>query len=201
MRGLYFRLYLVMDVFSRKVVGWAVHEEEDGRLAAQLVERAALAEGVVRGQLVLHADNGAAMKASTLLAKLEALGVATSFSRPRTSDDNPFSESLFRTLKYRPEFPADPFVSLDAARAWVARFVHWYDEIHFHSGIGHVTPSSRHQGLDTAILAARRKVYAAARRRNPNRWSGHVRDCEPAGPVSLNPQRLAVAATTNEAAA
>jgi transposase InsO family protein len=201
-RGLYFRLYLVMDVFSRKIVGWSVHEEEDGLFAAQMIERAALAECVVRGELTLHADNGGPMKASTMLAKLEALGVATSFSRPRTSDDNPFSESLFRTLKYRPEFPAAPFESIDAARAWVARFVHWYNEIHFHSGIGHVTPASRHQGRDEAILAKRRTVYAAARRRNPGRWSGDVRDCERVGPVSLNPQRPAVVTkTTNEAAA
>jgi transposase InsO family protein len=201
-RGLFFRLYLVMDVFSRKAVGWSVHEEEEGLFAAQLVERAALDEGVVRGELTLHADNGGPMKASTMLAKLEALGVAASFSRPRTSDDNPFSESLFRTLKYRPEFPAAPFESIDAARAWVARFVHWYNEVHFHSGIGHVTPTSRHQGRDAAILAKRRTVYAAARRRNPERWSGDVRDCARAGPVSLNPQRLAAATTTtNEAAA
>lgn len=188
-RGLFFRLYLVMDVFSRKITGWSVHEEEDGVFAAQLVERAALAEGVVRGELTLHADNGGPMKASTLLAKLEALGVAASFSRPRTSDDNPFSEALFRTLKYRPEFPAAPFESIDAARAWVARFVHWYNEIHLHSGIGYVTPSSRHQGKDEAILAARRDVYTAARRRNPGRWSGDVRDCDAVGPVTLNPQR------------
>jgi len=201
-RGLYFRLYLVMDVFSRKAVGWSVHEDEDGLLAAQLVERTALAECVVRGELTLHADNGGPMKASTMLAKLEALGVAASFSRPRTSDDNPYSESLFRTLKYRPEYPAAPFESIDAARTWVARFVHWYNEVHFHSGIGHVTPSSRHQGKDTAILAARKKVYTAARNRNPGRWSGDVRDCERAGPVSLNPQRPAVVTTTtNEAAA
>ena len=200
-RGLFFRLYLVMDVFSRKIVGWQVHEEEDGLLAAQLVERAALAEHVGRGELTLHADNGGPMKASTLLAKLEALGVATSFNRPRTSDDNPFSEALFRTLKYRPEFPSAPFESIDAARAWVARFVHWYNEIHFHSGIGHVTPSSRHQGHDAAILAARRKVYAAARRRNPERWSGEVRDCERVGPVALNPERPERSALVSEVAA
>ena len=202
-RGLFFRLYLVMDVFSRKVVGWSVHEEEDGLLAAQLVERAALVECIVRGELTLHADNGGPMKASTLLAKLEALGVASSFSRPRTSDDNPFSEALFRTLKYRPEYPSAPFLSIDAARAWVARFVHWYNEVHFHSGIGHVTPASRHEGKDAAILAKRRAVYAAARRRNPGRWSGEIRDCERAGPVALNPQRPDVVetTTTNEAAA
>ena len=201
-RGLFFRLYLVMDVFSRKVVGWAVHEEEDGLLAAQLVERAALVERVVRDELTLHADNGGPMKASTLVAKLDALGIAASYSRPRTSDDNPYSESLFRTLKYRPEYPSQPFASIDAARAWVARFVHWYNEIHLHSGIGHVTPASRHQGRDAAILAERRKVYAAARRRNPGRWSGAVRDCEPVGAVALNPQRPDVVTTTaNEKAA
>lgn len=195
-RGLYFRLYLVMDVFSRKVVGFSVHEEEDGRLAADLVERSALAEGVPRGELVLHADNGGPMKASTLLAKLEALGIAASFSRPRTSDDNPFSEALFRTLKYRPEYPAEPFASIDAARAWVTRFVHWYDEVHLHSGIGYVTPASRHRGEDAAILAARKKVYAAARRRNPDRWSGEIRDCARVGAVTLNPQRPDVVETT-----
>ena len=201
-RGLFFKLYLVMDVFSRKAVGWAVHEEEDGLLAAQLVERAALVERIVRNELTLHADNGGPMKASTLVAKLEALGIAASYSRPRTSDDNPYSESLFRTLKYRPEYPSDPFASIDAARAWVARFVHWYNEIHLHSGIGHVTPASRHQGRDAAILTARRKVYAAARRRNPERWSGEVRDCELVGAVALNPQRPdVVPTTTNEAAA
>ena len=137
-----------------------------------------------------------------MIAKLEALGVAASFSRPRTSDDNPYSEAIFRTLKYRPEYPTAPFATIDAARAWVTRFVHWYNQIHFHSGIGHVTPGSRHEGRDTAILAARKKVYEAARRRNPGRWSGDVRDCERAGPVSLNPQRPAVAeAMKAEAAA
>lgn len=124
------------------------------------------------------------------------------YSRPRTSDDNPYFESLFRALKYRPEYPSQPFASIDAARAWVARFVDGYNEIHLHSGIGHVTPASRHQGRDAAILTERRKVYAAARRRNPARWSGEVRDCEPVGAVALNPQRPdVVTTTTNEAAA
>ena len=198
----YFYLYVIIDVFSRCVVGWMLAPKESATLAEKLIEETCERHGIAPGQLTIHADRGSSMRSKLVAQLLADLGVTQTHSRPHVSNDNPFSEALFRTLKYRPEFPAAPFESIDAARAWVARFVHWYNEINFHSGIGHVTPSSRHQGRDAAILAKRRTVYAAARRRNPGRWSGDVRDCTHAGPVSLNPQRPAVVATTtNEAAA
>ncbi|GEM_PF-1891596 len=115
-----------MDIDSRKVVGWEVHEQELADLAAGLVRRACLAEGITRPGLVLHADNGAPMKGATL----QQLGVVPSFSRPSVSNDNPYSESLFRTLKYTPAWPGKPFESLEAARAWVQEFVTWYNGVH-----------------------------------------------------------------------
>lgn len=183
-RGAYFHLYLVMDVYSRRIVGWEVHAEESSELAAALMRRVVMEAGNPEG-LKLHSDNGAPMKGNTLLATLQALGVVPSFSRPRVSDDNPFSESLFRTLKYRPCFPDGPFASLEAARAWVATFVAWYNGEHRHSGIKFVTPDERHFGLEKDILERRRCVYERAQRRQPERWSGSIRDWSPAGPVRL----------------
>ena len=124
-RGQFYRLYLIEDVFSRKIVGWEVHAEESAAHASRLIERACLAEGVHRPGLVLHSDNGSPMKGATMLSTLQRLGVVPSFSRPSVSDDNPYAESLFRTLKYTPAFPPQPFANLADARAWVARFVHW----------------------------------------------------------------------------
>ena len=201
-RGRFLRLYMVMDVWSRKIVGWEVHDEESPELAAALIERTARREGIDRGQLTLHADNGGPMKGATMLAKLEALGVAASFSRPRTSDDNPFSESLFRTLKYRPLYPTRPFASIEAARAWVTAFVAWYDCVHLHASIRFVTPADRHAGRDAEILARRARVYAAARRRHPERWTRSVRDWSPVATVTLNPERTPAArAAANETSA
>lgn len=188
-RGIFYYLYMFVDVWSRKVVGWEVHDEESMEHSARLVERICLAEGVGPDTLTLHADNGGPMKGSTMLAMLEGLGVAASFSRPRVSDDNPFSESLFRTMKYRPEFPRDPFESVEDVRAWVERFVAWYNEQHLHSGINFVSPSDRHSGRHEAILAHRERVYAEARRRRPGRWAGELRDWTPTAMVRLNPGR------------
>jgi transposase InsO family protein len=150
--------------------------------------RRVLARGRRAGQLVLHADNGAAMKGKTMLVKLEELGIVPSFSRPRVSDDNPFPEALFRTLKYRPSYPDRPFVTLDDARRWVATFVAWYNDDHQHSGIRFVTPSERHHGHKAVILAHRHRVYLAARDRHPARWSRHTRDWTPVATVRLNPE-------------
>ena len=130
-RGLFYYLYLVVDLYSRKVVGWQVHDRESGEAASALVTEACLVEGVCRDQLVLHADNGSPMKGETLLVTLQALGVMPSFSRPSVSDDNPFSEALFRTVKYRPWYPERPFASLAEARAWVERFVAWYNPVSY----------------------------------------------------------------------
>ena len=185
--GQFFRLYLVMDVFSRKIVGWEVHERECGELASLLVEQSCRREGIPRGQLTLHADNGGPMKGATLLATLERLGVAPSHSRPRVSDDNPFSESLFKTLKGVPEYPDGPFLDVEQARAWVARFVLWYNTEHLHSEICYVTPASRHDGEDREILDHRRQVYEAAKRTRPDRWKGATRNWSYINEVSLNP--------------
>ena len=137
--------------------------------------------------LVLHADNGGPMKGSTMLATLHRLGVLASFSRPRVSDDNPYAEALFRTLKYRPGYPRKPFESIDAARVWVAGFVAWYNEEHLRSAIRYVTPKDRHARRDTDLLAARHRVYCAARKRTPRRWTRHTRNWTSVGPVALNP--------------
>jgi putative transposase len=186
-RGLFYYLYLVEDIFSRKIVAWAVHEQELSGLAAELMEKACLDEGIAPYQLVLHADNGKPMKGSTMRATLERLGVAASYSRPSVSDDNAFAESLFRTLKYRPEYPSGPFASLEAARGWVAEFVYWYNHVHLHSSIRYVTPAQRHDGIDAGLLAGRSLVYAKARAKHPERWSRDVRNWTPVGPVTLNP--------------
>jgi transposase InsO family protein len=186
-RGAFFYLYVVVDVWSRKIVGWAVHEEESGDHASALIEAACAREGVERGELVLHSDNGGPMKAATLLAMLEVLGVAASFSRPRVSNDNPFSEALFRTAKYRPQYPRRPFKSLDEARSWAADFARWYNTEHRHSAIRFVTPDERHSGRDTELLAQRAALYATARERRPERWTGSTRIWTPVREVALNP--------------
>jgi putative transposase len=187
-KGLFFYLYLAIDVYSRRIVGWEVHAEERSELAAAMMERAVAGAGYPRG-LRIHSDNGPAMKGSTLLATLQALGVTPSFSRPSVSDDNPFSEALFRTLKYRPTFPEGSFSSLEAARCWVQRFVSWYNSEHRHSGIRFVTPDERHFGREGELLARRDALYQRARARRPERWSGRIRNWEPAGPVRLRPER------------
>jgi putative transposase len=148
---------------------------------------------------VLHGDNGSTLKATTVLAMLYWLGVKPSYSRPRVSDDNAYAESLFRTAKYRPEFPAKGFADLDAARIWAAEFVRWYNNDHRHSGIRYVTPGQRHDGQDHAILAARHALYLKARERNPARWSGATRDWSPIGAVTLNPERESVVAALSTA--
>lgn len=188
-KGLFFYLYMVMDVWSRKIVGWEVHREESMELSARMISRICEENGVDETRLRLHADNGGPMKGSSMLATLQKLGIVPSFSRPHVSDDNPFSEALFRTLKYRPEYPRKPFESLEAARAWVTGFVRWYDTEHLHSGVRFVTPSDRHAGRDTEILRRRKAVYEAAKRRNPDRWSGETRNWEPVKIVDLNPAK------------
>ncbi len=186
-RGVFYRLYLILDVFSRKIVGWEVHAQESAAHAALVIRKACLAEGVHEEGLVLHSDNGSPMKGATMLATLQKLGVVPSFSRPSVSDDNPFSESLFRTMKYRPEYPGKPFESIEAARAWVHTFVQWYNHEHRHSGIRHVTPGQRHSGEEKQILAARQALYQAAKERTPERWSGEIRNWNPVEGVWLNP--------------
>jgi putative transposase len=187
-RGIFFYLYLVVDVWSRKIVGFTVEEEDSAEHAKAMIVEACAREGVRRDQLVLHSDNGGPMKGATLLATLQLLGVITSFSRPSVSNDNPYSEALFRTAKYRPEFPRRPFGSLQEARRWVAWFVGWYNTEHRHSAIRFVTPEERHSGGDVEILRKRAAVYQAARNRHPERWTRNTRDWTPVDVVVLNPE-------------
>jgi putative transposase len=195
--GRWFYLYLILDLYSRKIVGWEAHDTDDADHAAHLVRRTALAEGIAAmiTKPVLHGDNGSTLKATTVLAMLNWLGVKPSYSRPRVSDDNAYAEALFRTAKYRPEFPARGFADLDAARTWAAGFVRWYNVEHRHSGIRYVSPEQRHAGDDHAILAARHALYTEARKRNPARWSGNTRNWAPIGTVTLNPERDSVVRT------
>lgn len=150
--GQYYYLYVMEDVYSRKIVGYEVYERECGELASQLLQRTLMREQCFNQSLVLHSDNGAPMKSLTFKAKMEELGIISSYSRPRVSDDNPYVESLFRTLKYVPNWPSKGFNSLERCRAWVEAFVIWYNTEHKHSRLNYVTPSERHSGKDTEIL-------------------------------------------------
>lgn len=184
--GAFYYLYLFLDVWSRKIVGWSVLAEESNEAAATLFTQICGDEQLDPKGLVLHSDNGGPMKGATMLATLQKLGVVPSFSRPSVSDDNAFVESLFRTAKYRPDYPSGPFASLAAAREWVTKFVGWYNDEHQHSAIRFVTPSDRHTGRDIAVLARRREVYACARDRSPQRWSSVTRNWTPIDTVILN---------------
>jgi putative transposase len=189
--GRWFYLYVILDLYSRKIVGWEVQPKDDAQHASELVRRTALAERIstFEKKPVLHGDNGATLKATTVLTMLQWLGVRPSYSRPRVSDDNAFAEALFRTAKYRPEFPSKAFIDLDEARAWATQFVHWYNVDHRHSAIRYVSPAQRHAGEDHALLAARHALYQQARERNRARWSRDTRNWTPVGPVALNPER------------
>ena len=189
LRGLFYYLYLMLDIYSRKIVGWQVYDIESNDYAADLLVDVCHREGIEQDQVVLHSDNGSPMKGATMLATLQQLGVVPSFSRPAVSNDNPYSEALFKTLKYRPEYPNRPFETIAAAREWVAGFVTWYNDEHLHSAIKFVTPAQRHAGDDIAILAKRDQVYRAARAKQPQRWSGNTRNWEPIKEVLLNPDK------------
>jgi len=187
--GMFFRLYLIMDVYSRKIVGWEVHESELAEHASVLIQKTCLTEGIAGKDIVLHSDNGSPMKGATMLATLQRLGVIPSFSRPSVSDDNPYSEALFRTLKYTPAYPPKRFDSLDEVRAWVHLFVQWYNFEHHHSALKFVTPAERHSGKEKAILDHRRQVYELAMKQHPERWSGNIRNWDATGEVWLNPPK------------
>lgn len=188
-KGLYYRLYLILDLFSRKVVGWEVWETEEAKYAETLIRKAVINEKIQGAPLVLHSDNGSPMKAATFLGLLETLGIQSSFSRPRVSNDNPFSEAIFRTLKYRPDFPHKGFATLEQAREWAQQFVHWYNVIHLHSGLNFVTPVQCHTGAHVAVLDNRKEVYEAAKEKHPERWVRETRNWAPREQVALNPMR------------
>jgi len=186
-KGLFFYLYMIMDVYSRKIVGWDIHFEDNAENASLLAEITCMLEDIDENQVVLHSDNGGSQKGATMLGTLQSLKVATSFSRPSVSNDNPYSESLFKTMKYCPMYPENGFENIEQAKEWVAIFVKWYNTEHLHSGIKFVTPESRHNGDDKAILEHRKDVYRSAKESNPNRWSKDVRNWDHIGHVLLNP--------------
>lgn len=199
-KGAYLYLYMVTDIYSRKIVGWQVHHCESSELAADLMIDICWKEKISVNQVTLHSDNGSPMKGATMLATLQKLGVIPSFNRPSVSNDNPYSEALFRTLKYHTKYPAKPFADIDSAREWVNSFVTWYNTEHLHSGIKYVTPEQRHQGEDIAILQKRLTVYRTAKNNNPNRWSNKIRNWNHCNEVHLNPATSSKHTTNRKAA-
>jgi transposase InsO family protein len=188
-RGHFFYLYLFLDIWSRRIMGWQIRDTETAESAAELIRRICDEHSLEHSELVLHSDNGAAMKGSSMLTTLRWLGIRPSFSRPGVSDDNAHVESLFRTLKYRPSYPSRGFESLEHARAWVSDFVRWYNFEHLHSAIGFVCPDDRHHGRDVDILERRKAVYEAAKTRTPRRWTRATRPWHRPRVVRLNPER------------
>ena len=190
-KGLFYYLYLIIDIFSRDIVGWEVWEEESADHASELIKRACIAQKrLTTMPLVLHSDNGSPMKGATMLETLYALGITPSNSRPRVSNDNPYSESIFKTLKYRPNYQPKGFDSVTEARIWCRHFVEWYRFEHHHSGIKFVTPAQRHDGKSDEILQKRHEVYEAAKASHPERWNGRqTRDWSDIEAVYLNPDK------------
>lgn len=169
----FFYLYVLLDIFSRYVVGWLVAGAENAGLATALIEETCAKHGVAPATLTLHSDRGSPMRAKNTAELLVDLGVAASFSRPRVSNDNPFSEAQFKTLKYRPEFP-ERFESLEHARAHLRAFFHWYNHEHRHSGIGFMTPAAVHFGQAQALQQRRTRVLQAAFAAHPSRFKGKI---------------------------
>jgi putative transposase len=169
--GRYFYLYLAIDIFSRFIVAGKVYERESGENASEFIEMAALSQNLKKADVKLHSDNGSPMRSASLRIKLEDLGIIPSFSRPSVSNDNPYSESLFRTLKYMPKYPSkNGFKTIDEANLWVNSFIHWYNYQHQHSGIKFCTPYQRHNRLDIEILRKRDQVMKDAKNEKPLRW-------------------------------
>ncbi len=188
-KGIYYYLYLMLDLFSRKIVGWEIHEEETSENASTLIRKIHLHEKVGVKPLVLHSDNGSPMKGASLLETLHKLNVASSYSRPRVSNDNAYAESIFRTCKYRPDYPYKGFADITEAREWVLKFARWYNYEHKHSGLKFISPIQRHEGKDGEIMLQRELVYEAAKARHPERWSGKVRNWDLKDVVYLNPEK------------
>jgi putative transposase len=164
-----FHLYVVMDVYSRKVVGWLVAGRESATLAVELIRQSCQREGIGRDELTVHADRGSSMRSKPVAFLLADLGVTKTHSRPYTSTDNPYSEAQFKTLKYQPDFP-EQFGSIEDARAFLVRFFDWYNNEHRHSGIGLVTPAQRHSGADKVVYGERQVVLAAFYQEHPERF-------------------------------
>jgi len=184
-KGMFLFAYVIIDIFDRSIVGWEIHDCEDASLARDLFLR--LAKKMNLKGVHLHADNGNPMKGLSLLSLLYVLGVRYSFSRPRVSNDNPFIESFFKTLKYKIGYPG-AFRNIDHAREWLACFIHWYNHQHLHSAIGYVTPIQKRNGEDVKLFEQRNQTIQKAKEKNPLRWgSREVRSWNPCNTVVLNP--------------
>ena len=165
----YYYIYVILDIFSRYVVGWTIEDVESAEIAHDLIAWACQQQGIQPGELTLHADNGSPMKSIPVAHLLEALGVSKSHSRPYVSNDNPFSEAQFKTMKYQPDYP-ERFDSQDHARGWARSFIRWYNFEHLHSGLGYVTPAAMHFGHAQSILQQRQEVLNDAFAKHPERF-------------------------------
>ena len=194
----YFYLYVILDIFSRYVVGWMVAHEESAALARKLIEQSCTRQGIVPGQLTLHADRGSSMRSKPVALLLSDLGVTKTHSRPYVSNDNPFSEAQFKTMKYRPEFP-DRFGSIQDSRRFGHVFFPWYNTAHRHSGLGMLTPHEVHYGLAEQRVAARAQVLAAAFAAHPERFvAGPPRPPAVPTEVWINKPKAALAEPNRE---
>jgi putative transposase len=174
-RNTFLYLYIVIDVFSRRIMGWKIHLREAAEHASRLIRNICAENNIDPSGLVLHSDNGGPMKGATMVNMLRRLGIVPSFSRPRVSNDNAFAEALLHTIKGRPTYPIGGFSSSLAAEQWMAHFAAWYNGQHLHSSLGYVTPDARHSGSDSAILERRARLYQRAWSERPRRWPGQVR--------------------------
>jgi putative transposase len=182
-KGIFLFAYVIIDIFSRKIVGWSVEESESPEYAKQLYQRI-LRNGKNKPRFV-HSDNGGPMKGLSLVAFLTEMQVGLSFSRPRVSDDNPFIESFFKTVKYHVTYPKC-FPGIVPAREWFANFINWYNTVHLHSSLGYVTPQQKHNGEDLALFEKRQQILNAAASKYPERFVTGPRQVQPERVVTLN---------------
>lgn len=184
-RGVHYHLYTVLDIFSREVVGWTVATRESEAVARDLISKSCRREGIDPDQLTLHADRGSPMMAHSMAKLLDDLGVHKSHSRPRVSNDNPYSEAQFKTLKYRPDYP-QRFASIQVARAWYREFFKWYSNTHYHSGIGYLRPADLHAGRHREILNRRQEVLDQAHAAHPERFNRRPKPKAPPSKAWIN---------------
>lgn len=185
----YFYLYVLLDIFSRYVVGWMVAHRESASLAKKLIQESSIKQAIGPGQLTVHADRGSSMTSKPLALMLADLGVTKTHSRPHVSNDNPFSEAQFKTLKYRPEFPRR-FGSIEDARAFCVGFFAWYNNEHYHSGLALLTPATVHYGQTATVLDRRREILAAAYAQHPERFVHRApQPAQPPNAVWINPPK------------
>ncbi len=199
-KGELYYLYVVLDIYSRCVVGWTLSRRESAATARDLFEQTLEKEGLAQGSVCVHSDRGAPMTSKTLNALFDELGVGVSYSRPRVPNDNPYSESQFKTLKYRPDYPAR-FDSLQDARQFCRPFFNWYNNEHFHSGLAYLTPQTVHRGQAAEEVSRRQAALEAAFRRTPERFpNGRPRHAMPPVEVWINePQAAEIAGETGPA--